>query len=190
VRLGLFGGSFDPPHIGHLLVAVDALEELKLDQLIFIPAAVQPLKVGQAVANGAQRLAMVRLLVEGDRRFGADAIEIDRRGLSYTVETLEAFAGRYPEAERFFLVGADAIAAFESWREPERIMRLARLAILRRPGSAGQPGKVPGETISLTTRLIDVSSTEIRERVRCGKSIRGFVADSVARFIETERLYR
>jgi nicotinate-nucleotide adenylyltransferase len=191
VRLGIFGGSFDPPHFGHLLVAVDAYEVLELDRLIFIPAAVQPLKAGAQVAPAHQRLAMVRLLVGSDERFEVDATEIDRPGLSYTVDTLETFARRFPTAERFFLVGEDAMASFASWREPGRILELARLAVLRRPASAGeQRPALPSGTIALATRLVDVSSTEIRERVRCGKSLHGFVPDVVAKFIEAERLYR
>ena len=191
MRLGLFGGSFDPPHVGHLLAAVDAFEALSLDTLIFVPAAVQPLKAGMAAAPAHHRLAMVRLLVGADSRFGVDAVEIERAGLSYTVDTLETFAQRFPSAERFFLVGEDAMTAFGSWKAPQQIMRLAQVAILRRPGAAeADLSNAPDGTISLSTRLIDVSSTEIRERVRDGKSIRGFVPESVAAFIETERLYR
>jgi len=193
VRLGLFGGSFDPPHIGHLLAAVDAFESLELDKLIFVPAAVQPLKAGLAAGTAHQRLAMVRLLVGMDPRFDVDAVEIDRAGLSYTVDTLETFAERFPNAERFFLVGEDAMAAFGAWREPQQILKLAQLAILRRPGAGATvvnaASRLTG-TITLATRLVEVSSTEIRERVRAGKSIRGFVPDSVATYIETERLYR
>ncbi len=203
MRLGIFGGSFDPPHIGHLLVAVDAFESMSLDKLFFVPAAVQPLKVGMASAAAHQRLAMVRLLVGADQRFAVDSVEIDRAGLSYTVDTLETFAQRFPNAERFFLIGEDAMTAFEAWRDPEQILKLAKLAILQRKGAAGSEGghrklgaaaesgtNVPAGTIALPTRLVDVSSTEIRERIRKGKSIRGFVPESVAAFIETERLYR
>ena len=191
MRLGIFGGSFDPPHIGHLLAAVDAFEALDLDKLIFIPTAVQPLKKGAIGATAQQRLAMVRLLVDNDPRFDVDPVEIERAGLSYTVDTLETFAQRFASAERFFLVGEDAMTAFGAWREPQRILTLARLAILRRPaGGAVEPRSAPDGTIALATRLVEVSSTEIRERVRTDKSIRGFVPDSVASFIETERLYR
>jgi len=202
VRLGIFGGSFDPPHVGHLLVAVDAFESLSLDKLFFVPAAVQPLKLGMASAAAHQRVAMVRLLVGADQRFAVDSVEIDRAGLSYTVDTLETFAQRFPNAERFFLVGEDAMTAFGAWRDPEQILKLAKLAILRRQGSGAEGGReklgaaadpamsLPAGTIALPTRLVDVSSTEIRERIRKGKSIRGFVPESVAAFIETERLYR
>ena len=191
MRLGIFGGSFDPPHVGHLLTAVDAFEELGLDRLIFVPAYIQPLKAASATAAAPHRLAMVRLLIQGDERFAVDAIEIDRGGLSYTVDTLETFAQRFPDAARFFLVGEDAMAAFAAWRDPERILELAKLAILRRRSTANDEGvSLRDGTIALATRLVEVSSTEIRERVRTGKSIRGFVPEPVGAFIEAQRLYR
>jgi nicotinate-nucleotide adenylyltransferase len=191
VRLGVFGGTFDPPHIGHLLAAVDAFEALSLNVLVLVPAAVQPLKADIQAAPAHHRLAMVRLLVGSDERFTVDATEMERVGLSYTVDTLESFARRFPTAERFLLVGEDAMTAFGSWREPRRIQELARVAVLRRAVAAGERRpELPDGTIALPTRLVDVSSTEIRERVRCGKSLRGFVPESVAAYIETERLYR
>ena len=201
MRLGILGGSFDPPHVGHLLIAGDAFELLELTRLVFVPASVQPLKAGQAGASPEHRFEMVKRMVAGDARFEVDRIEIDRAGLSYSVDTLESFAARYPDADRFFLVGADAFASFSAWREPERIVRLARLAILRRPGTGSENGpaqaeghmndtRVPPDAMVLSTRLIDVSSTEIRERVRSDRSIRGFVPESVEQYILAQRLYR
>ena len=192
MRLGIFGGSFDPPHVGHVLAAVDAFEALSLDHLIWIPAAVQPLKIGRAAASPQQRLEMVRRTLGEDPRFSVASIEIDREGLSYTVDTLDILARKYPAAERFFLVGADALSSFSAWREPDRIAQLARLAVLRRPGSAAPEAvsELAGNAILLPTRLVDVSSTEIRERARTEKSIVGFVSESVAEFIASERLYR
>ena len=201
MRLGIFGGTFDPPHVGHLLAAVDAFEALALDQLVFVPAALQPLKAGVRPADGEQRLAMVRALVEGDPRFSVDPIEIARAGLSYTVETLTEYERRHPGAERFFLVGADAVAAFARWREPGRVLRLARLVVLHRAvedadrmsgdelaALATEPGTL--SPLVLETRRVDVSSTEVRARVRAGLSIRGFVPDAVAAHIERSGLYR
>jgi nicotinate-nucleotide adenylyltransferase len=187
VRLGIFGGSFDPPHVGHLLVVADAVEALGVDRLVFVPAGVQPLKAGQAVAAPRHRLAMVRLLAGDDPRFAVDPIEIDREGLSYTVDTLAAFAERHPEAERFFLVGTDVLAAFGEWREPEKVLRLATLAVMQREGDS-RP--IPKGAVRVETRRVDVSSTEIRERVRSGRAIRGFVPEAVAAYIAAHRLYR
>ncbi len=192
MRLGILGGSFDPPHVGHLLAAGDACEALQLDRLVFVPAATQPLKLGLAAATADQRLEMVKLLVRGDARFEVDPIEIERKGLSYTVDTLETYAAKYPRAQRFLLIGADVLAAFGKWREPERITSLARLAVLQRAGDALSLPSLPGKEkpVVLQTRRIDVSSTEIRERIRAGKSIHGFVPESVAAYIAAERLYR
>ncbi len=192
MRIGLLGGSFDPPHNGHLLAASDAYDALSLDRLVFVPAAVQPLKAGQTMASAPQRLAMVQLLVDQDPRFDVSTMEIDRGGLSYTVDTLTALSGLWPNAQLFWLVGADVIQSFAKWREPERIAELATLVVLRRVGDGAAPdlGSLPGAPRLLESRRIDVSSTEIRDRVRAGKSIRGFVPDAVATFIATERLYR
>src|SRR5262249_31932412 len=158
--------------------------------LVFIPAGIQPLKVGQASATPDQRLAMTRRLVEGDARFGVDSVEIDRGGLSYTVDTLTTLAARWPEAELFWLVGAAVLDSFARWREPERIVQLATVVVLQRAGDAPDLDQVAAGMRVLQTRRIDVSSTEVRRRVREGKSIRGFVTDAVADVIAAERLYR
>ena len=195
MRLAIFGGSFDPPHVGHLLVADDAFAQLALDRLVFVPAATQPLKArhGGASASAEHRLAMTRLLIEGDGRFEVSTIEVERPGLSFTVDTLTDFAARYPSAERFLLLGADVLATFEQWREPERILQLARPVVLERAGD--EPTRLPpalgGKTLRrLPSRRIDISSTEIRERARDGRPLRGFVTDNVATYIQRHGLYR
>jgi nicotinate-nucleotide adenylyltransferase len=194
VRLGLFGGTFDPPHTGHLLVAIDAAEALALDRLVFIPAAAQPLKVDRAHATPAQRLAMLRALITMDARLEVDALEIERGGVSYSVDTVTVFAERFPAAARFFLIGADVVPTLPKWRAPERIAELARIVVLRRGGEAPPDlTMVPGGgggAADLTTRRVDISSTEIRDRVRRGLPIRGFVPDAVASYIAAEQLYR
>ena len=189
MRIGLLGGSFDPPHVGHLLAASDAYEALRLDRLLFIPAAVQPLKIDRTMVGADQRLAMTKMLAEGDPRFDVDSIEIDRGGLSYTVDTLTALTQRWPSAELFWLVGADIVSSFAQWREPDRIVELATVVVLQRAGDEAG-GTLPVGMRCLATRRIDVSSTEIRQRVREGKSVRGFVPDAVAEYIAAERLYR
>jgi nicotinate-nucleotide adenylyltransferase len=193
VRLAIFGGSFDPPHVGHLLAADDAWSQLALDRIVLVPTATQPLKVGRAAASAQHRLAMTRLLVEGDARFEVSALEVERAGLSFTVDTLDHFAGQYPAAERYLLLGADVLATFAQWREPERILQLARPVVLQRAGDA--PPRMPagldaGRIERLPTRRVDISSTEIRERIRAGRPIRGFVTESVAAYIARSGLYR
>jgi nicotinate-nucleotide adenylyltransferase len=173
-----------------LLAAGDAFEALELDRLVFIPASVQPLKTGQEAASPQHRLAMVRLLVDDDRRFEASSMEIDRGGLSYTVDTLSAFAAESPSAELFWLVGGDVVRSFARWREPQRITQLATVVVLQRTDEAPDLASIPGTPRRLATRRIDISSTEVRRRVQEGRSIRGFVPDAVAEYIAAERLYR
>jgi nicotinate-nucleotide adenylyltransferase len=194
VRLGIFGGTFDPPHIGHLLAASDAYEALALDRLLFVPAAVHPFKTGAVLASPEQRLRMVELMVGDDPRFAVDPIEIDRKGLSFTVDTLAALRARQPGARYFFLIGEDLVEQIATWREPQRIAELAEVVVLSRGDgpdaemrSAGAGHPVPLARIA--TRRVDVSSTEIRERIRAGKRIHGFVTEAVAGFIEATGLY-
>jgi nicotinate-nucleotide adenylyltransferase len=192
VRLGILGGSFDPPHSGHLLAAVDAFEALSLDQLAFIPAGIQPLKLDRTLASAVHRLAMVRGLVGADSRFVVDSIEAERQGVSFSVDTVLAYAERYPSAELFFLVGTDVIASFPSWRDPGRIAELAEIVVLRR-GDELSDSSLAGGSVpirQLRTRRIDITSTEIRARVRARQSIHGFVPPAVADYIEANGLYR
>jgi nicotinate-nucleotide adenylyltransferase len=199
VRIGVFGGTFDPPHVGHLLLAADARDALRLDRLIFIPAGAQPFKIETPpVASGQDRLEMVRLAIADDANYAVDDAEIARKGLSYTVDTLEQLSGRHKGAELFLLLGADTLAGFPNWRKPERIRELATLAVMQREGEssgnesskAGRAGGGDGGVVRVSTRRVDVSSTEIRERLRAGKSVKGFVPESVERFIEARGLYR
>lgn len=205
MRVALFGGTFDPPHVGHLLAATDASEQLKADRLIFIPAAQQPLKRHQEAAQAGHRLRMLELMVARNPRFSVDPVEILRTGLSFTVDTLDHFARAMPEAERYFLMGEDAWATLAQWREPARVAELAHLAILVRSEGRGDAplgqevvarpvlgeGLPRGpEPVLLATRRVDVSSTEVRDRVRAGLSIHGFVTEAVAEYIETNGLYR
>lgn len=203
MRIGLFGGTFDPPHHGHLLAASDAFEALTLDRLVWIPAAQQPLKQGTGSAAAADRLAMVCLAVGDDPRFTVDSIEIERAGLSYTIDTVEAFTKRHPGDELVLLLGADVLATFAKWREPRRIASLARVAIMHRAvnGGAVEKAAVVGAVRAVTgddlpapvvldTRRVDLSSTEIRERARGGRSLHGYVPDAVARYVREHALYR
>ena len=190
MRLGIYGGSFDPPHLGHLLPVLDAAEQLGLDAVRFVPASIQPLKVGQASATPAHRLAMTERLVQGILGFVVDPAELDRPGLSFTVDTLEALAAASPGAELFLLLGADAFGLIEQWRKPDRVRALATIVVMAR-----EPRTVSTEALGprvqvLQTRRVDISSTELRARLRDGRTIRGFVPDAVADYIAEHRLYR
>jgi nicotinate-nucleotide adenylyltransferase len=189
VRLGILGGSFDPPHLGHLIPAIDAAELLGLDGLHLLPAWEQPFKIGRATAGAEHRFEMTRRLVHGIAGFAADRSEIDRGGLSYTVDTVAQMAAAHPAAELVLLLGADAFALFEQWREPERIRALASIAVLQR-GDDASPSQVDGPVQVLKTRRVDISSTELRARVADGRTIRGFTPDAVADYVAEHRLYR
>jgi nicotinate-nucleotide adenylyltransferase len=192
MRLGIFGGTFDPPHLGHLLPLIDAAESLELDAVRLIPTATQPLKAdrGGPVAAPQHRLAMSERLVAGIPGFTVDAAEIRRAGLSYTVDTLTAIAAAEPESELVLIVGADTYALFAQWRAPERIKQLAKIAVLARGEGAGVVTGAEDGVTYLRTRRVDISSTELRARVSDGRTIRGFVPDAVADYIAEHRLYR
>ena len=192
MRLGIYGGSFDPPHLGHLLPVLDAAEQLGLDGVRYVPAAVQPLKVGRASASAVDRLAMTGRLVRGIPGFSVDPAEIDRPGLSFTVDTLAAVAAQAPDAALFLLLGADAFGLIEQWRSPERIRALATIVVMTRGADDRSVVRTePGRGVQvLQTRRVDISSTELRARLRDGRTIRGFVPDAVADYIAERRLYR
>jgi nicotinate-nucleotide adenylyltransferase len=187
VRLGVYGGAFDPPHLGHLVAASDACDVLELDRLLWIPSAVHPLKAVRTAA--AVRLEMVRAAVAGDPRFGADDLELRRTGPSYTVDTLRELRAREPGAELVFLTGADNLADLPRWREPDEIARLATLAVVSRAGETVPPD-APYPAVAVPVTRVDVSSTEVRRRVAAGQSIRYLVPEAVRAVIERERLYR
>jgi nicotinate-nucleotide adenylyltransferase len=188
-RLGILGGTFDPPHTGHLLLALDAMDQLRLDRLLLVPAARQPLKVGQEMTAPADRLAMVRLLEAADSKIAVDGREVERGGLSYTVDTMRALRGEYPDAELFLLMGEDTAATLPQWREPAALADLVRLVVVGR-GAETRPLPAGFRGERMATRRVDISATEIRARVREGRSIRGFVPDAVADYIVAHSLYR
>jgi nicotinate-nucleotide adenylyltransferase len=191
-RLGILGGTFDPPHVGHLLAAWSAQEALGLDQVVLVPAAQQPLKAGREAAAAEHRLAMARLLVHGEPRLAVDAIEVERGGLSFTVDTMRAYRAARPGTELHLLLGEDAAALLGQWREPAALAALVRLVVLTRDGGAGDGAALPAgfQGQRLRSRRVDVSSTEIRARARAGLPLRGFVTDAVAAYIADHQLYR
>lgn len=198
-RIGVFGGTFDPPHVGHLLVIGDAAEQLGLDRVLWVPAATQPLKTETEVSAPADaRRRMIERTIAGDSRFALETSELDRGGLSFTVDTLAELRKKHPSAELYLLLGTDAWRTFRSWREPERIAELAKVVVLTRDDSVESPSgensapELEGVVapIVLQTRRVDVSATEIRERIRSSKSIRGYVTESVERYIAENGLYK
>jgi nicotinate-nucleotide adenylyltransferase len=187
--IGLFGGSFDPIHHGHLIVARAVLEALELEEIRFVPARIQPFK--QDAGHGAtpeQRAEMVRLAIAGAAGFAIETLELERPGPSYTVETLEALHAREPGKEWVVLLGADAARELDLWHRADQISRLARVAAFARPGAGAPAARLVWRTLPVPA--IDVSATEIRRRVRAGRPVRYWVPDAVAAYIAAHRLYR
>ncbi|PYO50131.1 MAG: nicotinate (nicotinamide) nucleotide adenylyltransferase [Gemmatimonadetes bacterium] len=166
MRIGVFGGTFDPPHVGHLLLAADARDALNLDRLIFVPASAQPFKVETpAVASARDRLEMIRLVVADDANYQVDETEIDRKGLSYTVDTLEHLSARYPGAQIFLLVGQDALESLGQWKNPQGLVQVLRPRVsspFRRGASTFRP-----------RRSVTGSAQENRSRDSCPKASSG-----------------
>jgi len=191
VRLGVLGGTFDPPHIGHLLAASDAFEALSLDKLLFVPSSLPPYKSHSVQGSPEQRLRMLELTIGDDPRFEASRLELDRVGLSFTVDTLAALAAETPGVSLFMLIGEDLATQIASWRDAARIADLATIVVLVR--ATAVPASALEASLPMTriaTRRIELSSTEIRDRERAGRSIHGFVTDAVAAFIDAAGLYR
>lgn len=187
VRIGVFGGSFDPIHHGHLIAANAVGEALDLEAIRLVPAGEQPFKVGRHHAGAVDRLAMVELAVVGSDRLAADRLEVDRPGPSYTVDTLRVLTEHHPGAELYLLLGADAATLLSSWRDPAGVRRLARVVVFRREGETVPVG-VADRVVAVPR--IDISSTDVRERVRLGRSIRYWVPDAVEAYIAGHGLYR
>ena len=196
MRLGILGGTFDPPHVGHLAIAQDAWSRIPVDRVLFVPAAVPPHKVGAVCTPAPTRLEMVRAAVAGNDHFEASDIELDRPGPSFTVDTLRELTKRQPGAELFLLLGADQFSELATWREPEAIAALATLVLVPRgdvdaDATLGNARRLLPEaslTVLDATR-IDVSSTLIRRRRAAGAPIRYLVPDDVLRVIERDGLY-
>jgi nicotinate-nucleotide adenylyltransferase len=185
--IGLFGGSFDPIHHGHLLVAQAVMETLGLEQVRFVVAREQPFKHGRHAATAVERAEMVALAIEGDTRFAVERAELERPGPSYTVDTLRELRRREPGAEFALLVGADAASELPTWHEGAEVPRLARVVAFARPGAPAPAGMHVWRTVAVPA--IDISATAVRDRVRTGRPIRYWVPDAVASYIAAKRLY-
>jgi len=195
--IGVLGSAFNPPHLGHLALAQEALWQLDLDEVVLVPTGEAPHKRIHDDPGRELRLAMTRLAAADDSRFTASTLEVEREGPSYTYETLELLAREKPESDLVFVMGADAAVGFESWREPGRVVELARLAVARRSGisdadvaSAMRGVGAEGRATMLEMPQFGVSSSAVRERAAAGRPLRYLVPEAVARFIEEKGIYR
>jgi nicotinate-nucleotide adenylyltransferase len=201
MRLGIFGGSFDPVHFGHLLAAENCREQGALDEVWFMPAAISPHKQHAAPVDAAHRLEMLKLAIGGHEPFRLSSLEIDRGGVSYTVDTLEQLHADDPRRELLLILGADALEDLPNWKSPQRICELALPLVVSRAHSPPPEFTVLCSIASLerieairasqvTMEPIGIASSDIRRRVAAGKSIRFRTPRAVEKYIETHRLYR
>jgi nicotinate-nucleotide adenylyltransferase len=188
VRIGVFGGSFDPIHHGHLIVARAALEGLSLDQVRFVPVRQQPFKQGDHGASPEDRLVMLAVAVAGEPGFVVDRCELDRPGPSYTVDTLRTLRAAYPRDQLVLLLGADAARDLATWREAEVLPTLAEIVVLSRPGAAAVAQGLVSATFAVPP--VDIAASDLRARCARGASIRHCVPDAVRALIADRRLYR
>ncbi len=201
MRLGILGGTFDPVHYGHLVLAECCREHCRLDRVLFLPAAVPPHKLAYEVTAAANRVEMLKLAIGGHPQFEVSTYEVNRGGVNYTFETLAALQSEYPDAELFFLLGSDSLNDLPQWREPRRICELATLAVAQRAGSPEPNWQALAGLVSpqrleecrgcqTTMPQIGSSSNDLRRRVAEGRSIRYQTPRAVEKYIETHGLYR
>ncbi len=190
-RLGLFGGTFDPPHNAHVALARAALDDFQLDALHWIPAG-QPWQKARTISAAAHREAMVREAIDGEPRFVLDRIELEREGPSFTLDTVRALRLQHAQAELFLVIGADQYAGLHTWRDWPELLGLVTLAVANRPGPMppvdAEVLRTPHRVVPLP--MLDISATDIRARVARGLPIDSLVPPAVARYIEINTLYR
>lgn len=200
MRIGIFGGTFDPIHVGHLILAEQCREQARLDQIWFIPCARQPLKDRTITTTDRQRCEMIELAIAGCEPFHLKQFELQRGGTSYTVDTLDQVRASHPDDELFLLMGDDSLDSFAKWKSPERICELAIPLIASRPGfdqvDLSPLSKYVDEARfreieyhAITSPLIQISSTDLRERIRSGRTVRFLMPRAVEKYIETQKLY-
>jgi nicotinate-nucleotide adenylyltransferase len=201
MRLGIFGGTFDPVHYGHLLLAESAREQLRLDEVWFMPAAIPPHKREREMSSGRQRVEMLELAIAGNEAFRVSTLELDRGGVSYTVETLRQLRAERPEVELFLLMGADSLHDLVNWRAPGEVCELATLAVVRRGGTPSPDFHVLSGLVSDDRRrqfeaqqveisAVDFSSTDLRRRAAEGRSLRYRTPRAVEMYIRSQKLYQ
>jgi len=196
-RVGVFGGTFDPVHIGHLVIAEEARAAFGLARVIFVPARISPHKLGVMPASGEDRYQMVRLAIAGNPAFWVSRVDLDRAGPSYTVDTLRALQAHVGAGvQLYFIMGADSLLAFRAWHQPREILQMTRLLVVSRPGYAPDlaaldrdlPGSAAATDL-LDTVALDISATDLRARVKQGRPIRYQVPEAVERYIVQRGLY-
>jgi nicotinate-nucleotide adenylyltransferase len=183
-KIGLFGGSFDPIHHGHLILARDAMEQLGLARVIFIPANISPHKLDQPPAPAKARCEMLAAAIEDEPGFEVDCCEVDREGVSFAIDTVRMMIQRHPETDFYYFIGEDNLTALHTWKEIEELRRLAPFVVLARGGTPAN------SEFQVVTRHIDISSTDIRKRIADGLPVRYLLPDKTCKIIQRHGLYR
>jgi nicotinate-nucleotide adenylyltransferase len=192
MTIGVFGGTFNPPHLGHLIVLENVVDQISFDRVLFIPSAHPPHKNDPTIAPAAHRFAMTQLAVEKNTLFEVSDIEIQRQGTSYTIDTLKTLSALYPQAELGLIIGADNFLEIETWKSPEEIFALAEVIVMNRPGFTNTQvrHRYSKQARFVNVPLIGISGSEIRRRVKQGRSIRYLVPENVLEYIHYHKLYR
>jgi len=188
-RIGIFGGTFDPPHKGHIAIAEEAMKQLSLDTIYFVPAYLPPHKLKHYSMTAKHRLTMVKLAIDGHKDFKVSTIELQRRGISYTVDTLKAFRSRFPNASLILIIGADNLEQFQLWKSPKAILQLASLAVYKRRGFNQSLKNQNIAFQPIKGKLLQVSSTEIRNRLVKGLAVSKLLSRPIERYIKRHSLY-
>ena len=202
MRIGVFGGSFDPVHYGHLILAEQCREQAQLDEVWFVPSARHPLKTNRTPTSFEQRVAMLQLAIAGQQNFRIETLENDRPGPSYTADTLDELHRRHPDNELFLLLGSDTLAELPQWHEPDRIIKRATIVVMERRGTqAAEDSETLKQSLALPTEMtvrlqfvdvpaIDIASRDIRQRIQDGCSVRFMLPSAVEDYISKNQLYK
>ena len=188
MRIGILGGTFNPIHIGHLILAEEAREKLNLDKIIFVPTFLPPHKDNSDIVPARDRLAMVKLAIKGNRYFSVSDIEIKRDGRSYTIDTLKEFKKKYGQDELYFIIGSDLLKYLDEWKDLDEINKLVKFVVVTRPGYPLE--KIPSYIKTMAIRAVDVSAFQIRKCIKDNKSFGYLVPDSVYSYIIKNKLYK
>ena len=188
MRIGLLGGTFNPIHVGHLILAEEAREKLGLDKVIFVPAFLPPHKDNSDIAKASDRLTMVKLAIAGNRNLLASDIEIKRDGRSYTIDTIREFKTKYPEDELYFIIGSDLLKYLDEWKDLGDIIKMVKFIVATRPGYPLE--KIPSYIKTMEIRAVDISAFEIRGKIKEDKSFRYLIPERVFNYINKKRLYK
>jgi len=188
MKIGILGGTFNPIHLGHLILAQEVMEKLNLEKIIFVPAYLLPHKDNSDIAPALDRFKMVKLAIKGNKRFSVSDIEIKRKGRSYTIDTVKEFKKLYPNDELYFIIGSDLLNYLDSWKDLDEILKLINFVVATRPGYPLE--KIPAHIFRIDIRAIDISGFEIRQAIKNKKSFRYLVPESVYRYINKRGLYR